>query len=87
MSIAVTSDDLPISAVDEYAETYLAPKISRIRGVGLVDFTSRRRSVRQRNQLVERHPPRRELEAPAVAAEDSHPRQPSHPALRSPSTK
>ncbi|HVB16070.1 MAG TPA: efflux RND transporter permease subunit [Stellaceae bacterium] len=38
MSIAVTSDDLPISTVDHYAETYLAPKISRIPGVGLVDF-------------------------------------------------
>ena len=38
MSIAVTSDDLPISTVDGYAETYLAPKISRIPGVGLVDF-------------------------------------------------
>jgi hydrophobe/amphiphile efflux-1 (HAE1) family protein len=38
MSIAVTSDDLPISKVDEYAQTYLAPKISRIPGVGLVDF-------------------------------------------------
>jgi multidrug efflux pump subunit AcrB len=38
MSIAVTSDDLPISTVDGYAQTYLAPKISRIPGVGLVDF-------------------------------------------------
>ena len=35
MSIAVTSDDLPITKLDEYAETYLAPKISRIPGVGL----------------------------------------------------
>ena len=38
MSIAVTSDDLPIAKLDEYAETYLAPKISRIPGVGMVDF-------------------------------------------------
>ena len=38
MSIAVTSEDLPITKLDEYAETYLAPKISRIPGVGLVDF-------------------------------------------------
>jgi hydrophobe/amphiphile efflux-1 (HAE1) family protein len=38
MSIAVRSDDLPISKVDDYVETYLAPQISRIAGVGLVDF-------------------------------------------------
>ncbi len=38
MSIAVTSDDLPISKVDEYVENYLAPRISRITGVGLVDY-------------------------------------------------
>src|SRR6202790_97527 len=38
MSIAVTSTDLPISTVDDYVENYLAPRISRIRGVGVVDF-------------------------------------------------
>jgi hydrophobe/amphiphile efflux-1 (HAE1) family protein len=38
MSIAVTSADLPISVVDDYVENYLAPRISRIRGVGVVDF-------------------------------------------------
>ncbi|HKD29829.1 MAG TPA: efflux RND transporter permease subunit [Xanthobacteraceae bacterium] len=38
MSIAVTSDDLPIAKVDEYVENFLAPQISRITGVGLVDF-------------------------------------------------
>ena len=38
MSIATTSEDLPISAVDEYVENYLAPQISRIPGVGLVDY-------------------------------------------------
>jgi multidrug efflux pump len=38
MSIAVTSQDLPISKVDEYVENFLAPQISRITGVGLVDF-------------------------------------------------
>ena len=38
MSIAVTSDDLPISKVDEYVENYIAPRISRITGVGLVDY-------------------------------------------------
>src|ERR1700738_1469867 len=37
-SIAVTSPDLPISKVDEYVENFLAPRISRITGVGLVDF-------------------------------------------------
>jgi hydrophobe/amphiphile efflux-1 (HAE1) family protein len=38
MSIAVTSTDLPISVVDDYAENYLAPQVSRITGVGLVDY-------------------------------------------------
>ncbi|MGO4671073.1 efflux RND transporter permease subunit [Bosea sp. 2RAB26] len=38
MSIAVTSDDLPISKVDDFVENYLALQISRITGVGLVDF-------------------------------------------------
>jgi multidrug efflux pump subunit AcrB len=38
MSIAVTSPDLPIVKVDEYVENFLAPQISRITGVGLVDF-------------------------------------------------
>jgi hydrophobe/amphiphile efflux-1 (HAE1) family protein len=38
MSIAVTSDDLPISKVDDYVENYLALQLSRITGVGLVDF-------------------------------------------------
>src|SRR6266478_4976451 len=35
MSIAVTSADLPISSVDGYVDSYLAPQISRITGVGL----------------------------------------------------
>jgi multidrug efflux pump subunit AcrB len=38
MSIAVTSSDLPISKVDDYVENYAALQISRIKGVGLVDF-------------------------------------------------
>ena len=38
MSIAVTSNDLPISKVDEYVENYVALQISRMSGVGLVDF-------------------------------------------------
>jgi multidrug efflux pump subunit AcrB len=38
MSIAVTSSDLPIAKVDEYVENFLAPQISRITGVGLVDY-------------------------------------------------
>src|SRR6516165_2781174 len=38
MSIAVTSTDIPISKVDEYVENYIAPQISRINGVGLVDY-------------------------------------------------
>ena len=38
MSIAVTSTDLTISAVDDYVENYLAPSISRVSGVGQVDY-------------------------------------------------
>jgi len=38
MSIAITSPDLPIAKVDDYVENYIAPQISRITGVGLVDF-------------------------------------------------
>jgi multidrug efflux pump len=38
MSIAVSSPDLPISKVNTYVENYLAPQVSRITGVGLVDF-------------------------------------------------
>ena len=38
MSIAAMSSDLPISVVDDYVENYVALQISRITGVGLVDF-------------------------------------------------
>jgi hydrophobe/amphiphile efflux-1 (HAE1) family protein len=38
MTIAVYSDSLPLAAVDDYVENYLAPQISRVRGVGLVDY-------------------------------------------------
>jgi len=38
VSIAVWSDDLPIAKVDDYVETYLAHQLSRLPGVGLVDF-------------------------------------------------
>ncbi len=38
MSVAVTSTDLTISAVDDYVENYLAPSISRVSGVGQVDY-------------------------------------------------
>jgi multidrug efflux pump len=38
MSIAISSPDLPIAKVDDYVENYLAPQISRITGVGMVDF-------------------------------------------------
>ena len=38
MSVAVTSVDLTISAVDDYVENYLAPSISRVSGVGQVDY-------------------------------------------------
>ena len=38
MSIAVTSDTLPIAKVDDIAENYLTPQLSRIAGVGVIDF-------------------------------------------------
>ena len=38
MSVAVTSTDLKISAVDDYVENYLAPSIARVAGVGQVDY-------------------------------------------------
>src|SRR4029078_9906242 len=36
MLIALTSDSLPLTTVDAYAENILLPKISQIPGVGLV---------------------------------------------------
>ncbi len=38
MTIAVYSDILPIGAVDDYVENYLTPEISRVRGVGAIDY-------------------------------------------------
>jgi hydrophobe/amphiphile efflux-1 (HAE1) family protein len=38
MSIAVSSDALPIAQVDELAEDYLTPELARIPGVGMIDF-------------------------------------------------
>ncbi len=38
MTIAVYSDTLPIGAVDDYVENYLTPEISRVRGVGAIDY-------------------------------------------------
>ena len=38
MSIAVTSDDLPITTVDKYVEDYIALQVSRVLGVGQVDY-------------------------------------------------
>ena len=38
MSIAVTSDVLPLQQVDVYADSYIAQQLSRISGVGLIDL-------------------------------------------------
>jgi hydrophobe/amphiphile efflux-1 (HAE1) family protein len=38
MTVAVTSDALPIAKVDEYAETVLALELARIAGVGVIDY-------------------------------------------------
>jgi multidrug efflux pump len=38
LSLALTSDALPLTEVDRYAENFIAPQIAQMRGVGLVDF-------------------------------------------------
>ncbi|MDB5397116.1 MAG: putative rane protein [Rhodospirillales bacterium] len=38
MSLEVTSDTLPIAQVDDYADNYVAQRLSRVAGVGLVDL-------------------------------------------------
>jgi multidrug efflux pump len=38
MSLAVTSDLLPLREVDRYADSYIAQQLSRVPGVGLVDL-------------------------------------------------
>jgi len=47
LSLAVTSDVLPLSEVDYYADVFLAQQLSRISGVGLVDLHGeQKRAVR-----------------------------------------
>ena len=38
MSLAVSSDALPLQKVDVYADTYIAQQLSRVPGVGLIDL-------------------------------------------------
>jgi multidrug efflux pump len=38
LSLALTSDTLPLTEVDRYAEDFIAQQISQMSGVGLVDF-------------------------------------------------
>ncbi len=38
LSLALTSDSLPLTEVDRYADEFIAPQVSQIDGVGLVDF-------------------------------------------------
>jgi hydrophobe/amphiphile efflux-1 (HAE1) family protein len=38
MTIAVYADNLPIGAVDDFVENFLAPEIGRVSGVGMVDY-------------------------------------------------
>jgi multidrug efflux pump len=38
MSIGVTSSDLPLAKIDDYVENYITPKLSRIIGIGLIDY-------------------------------------------------
>ena len=45
MSIAVTSDDLPITVIDDYVENYLQPRISRVTGVGVVDYHGQQKAA------------------------------------------
>jgi multidrug efflux pump len=39
LTLALTSDDMPLSAVEDLADTRLAPKISQLPGVGLVSIS------------------------------------------------
>src|SRR3984885_14959882 len=39
LTLALTSDDLPLSAVEDLADTRLAPKMSQLSGVGLVTIS------------------------------------------------
>ncbi|HEV2442905.1 MAG TPA: efflux RND transporter permease subunit [Steroidobacteraceae bacterium] len=43
IELALTSDSLPLTQVDRYAEDFLAQQISQIQGVGLVDFHGEQR--------------------------------------------
>jgi multidrug efflux pump len=45
MSIAVSSDDLPITVIDDYVENYLQPRISRVTGVGVVDYHGQQKAA------------------------------------------
>ncbi len=38
MSLAVTSNTLPLSELNVYADSYIAQRLSRVRGVGLIDL-------------------------------------------------
>lgn len=38
MTIAVYADSLPIGTVDDFAENLLTPELSRVRGVGMIDY-------------------------------------------------
>jgi hydrophobe/amphiphile efflux-1 (HAE1) family protein len=38
ISMAVTSSDLPMAKIDDYVENYITPQLSRIPGVGLIDY-------------------------------------------------
>jgi multidrug efflux pump len=38
LSLALTSDTLPLPEIDRYADDFIATQISQIAGVGLVDF-------------------------------------------------
>ncbi|WP_049623305.1 efflux RND transporter permease subunit [Frateuria defendens] len=43
MSIALTSDTLPLTELDRYMEDFIAPQVSQMPGVGLVDFHGQQR--------------------------------------------
>jgi multidrug efflux pump len=38
ISIAVTSSDLPVEKIDDYVENYITPQLSRVVGVGFIDY-------------------------------------------------
>src|SRR5260370_13029572 len=63
LSLALTSDTLPLTELDRYAEDFIARQISQLAGVGLVDFHGEQKpAVRGRVKPHQPAPPGLSLE-------------------------